>query len=380
VFAFLVIFFLDVDLGIFWAVLAGLVAGVLMGEATNYYTSYAFKPTREISQASTIGGGATIVRGFATGLTSTWPLVLLVAIATVVAFKFASFYGVAIAAAGMLSTLGVTLATDAYGPVADNAGGISTMAGLSPEVREKTDALDSLGNTTAATGKGFAIGAAVLNALGLILSYGVAAGLVTVSSGGQIVASPELSLMSAPVIVGVIIGGLVPAFFVALTMKSVGLTCGLIVDEVRRQWREIPGLREGTAKAQYGLCVDICTRAALKEMLAPSIMTIIAPIAVGLVLGKYALGGFLIGSLSTGFILAVTLNNAGGAWDNAKKYIEAGNFGGKGSEAHKAAVIGDTTGDPMKDTAGPSLNIMLKLMAVISLLLAPVLANFSGFF
>jgi len=380
IFAFLVIFFLDADLGIFWAVLAGLVAGVLMGEATNYYTSYAFKPTREISKASTIGGGATIVRGFATGLTSTWPLVLLVAIATVVAFKFASFYGVALAAAGMLSTLGVTLATDAYGPVADNAGGISTMAGLSPEVREKTDALDSLGNTTAATGKGFAIGAAVLNALGLILSYGVAAGLVTVSSGGEIVASGELSLLSAPVIVGVIIGALVPAFFVALAMKSVGLTCGLIVDEVRRQWREIPGLKAGTARAQYGLCVDICTRAALKEMLAPSIMTIIAPIAVGLVLGKYALGGFLLGSLSTGFILAVALNNAGGAWDNAKKWIEAGNFGGKGSEAHKAAVIGDTTGDPMKDTAGPSLNIMLKLMAVISLLLAPVLANFSGFF
>ena len=379
VFAFLIIRFLIGSLDIFWAVLAGLVAGVLMGEATNYYTSYAFKPTREISQASTIGGGATIIRGFAVGLTSTWPLVLLVAIATVVAFKFASFYGVALAAAGMLSTLGVTLATDAYGPVADNAGGISTMAGLSPEVREKTDALDSLGNTTAATGKGFAIGAAVLNALGLILSYGVAAGLVTVSTGGQIVASPELSLLSAPVIVGVILGGLVPAFFVALTMKSVGVTTGLIVDEVRRQWREIPGLREGTAKAQYGRCVDICTGAALKEMLAPSIMTIIAPIAVGLVLGKYALGGFLIGSLSTGFILAVALNNAGGAWDNAKKYIEAGNFGGKGSDAHKAAVIGDTTGDPMKDTAGPSLNIMLKLMAVISLLLAPVLANFSGF-
>jgi K(+)-stimulated pyrophosphate-energized sodium pump len=380
VFAFLIIFFLDASLGIFWAVLAGLVAGVLMGEATNYYTSYAFKPTREISQASTIGGGATIIRGFATGLTSTWPLVLLVAIATAVAFKFASFYGVALAAAGMLSTLGVTLATDAYGPVADNAGGISTMAGLSPEVREKTDALDSLGNTTAATGKGFAIGAAVLNALGLVLSYGVAAGLVTVSSGGQIVAAPELSLLSAPLIVGVIIGGLVPAIFVALTMKSVGVTTGLIVDEVRRQWREIPGLREGQARAQYGRCVDICTGAALKQMLAPSIMTIIAPIAVGLVLGKYALGGFLLGSLSTGFVLAVALNNAGGAWDNAKKWIEAGNFGGKGSEAHKAAVIGDTTGDPMKDTAGPSLNIMLKLMAVMSLLLAPVLANFSGFF
>jgi len=380
VFSFLIIYFLGASLGIFWAVLAGLIAGVLMGESTNYFTSYAFKPTREISEASTYGAGATIIRGFATGLISSWPTVILVVIAIIIAFKFASFYGVAMAAAGMLSTLGVTLATDAYGPVADNAGGISTMAGLSPEVREKTDALDSLGNTTAATGKGFAIGAAVLNALGLILSYGVAAQLVTISNDGSITAAPELSLLSAPLIVGVILGALVPAIFVAMTMKSVGVTTGLIVDEVRRQWREIPGLREGKAKAQYGRCVDICTRAALKQMLAPSIMTIIAPVLVGVILGKYALGGFLIGSLAIGFILAVALNNAGGAWDNAKKFIESGKYGGKGSDAHKAAVVGDTTGDPMKDTAGPSLNIMLKLMAVISLLLAPVLARFSGFF
>lgn len=379
-FAFLIIHFLGASLGIFWAVLAGLIAGVLMGESTNYFTSYAFKPTKELSEASTYGAGATIVRGFATGLISTWPTVILVAIATIIAFKFASFYGVAIAAAGMLSTLGVTLATDAYGPVADNAGGISTMAELPPEVREKTDALDSLGNTTAATGKGFAIGAAVLNALGLTLSYGLWAGLVTVSAEGQIVASPELSLLSAPLIIGVIIGALIPAVFVAMTMKSVGVTTGLIVDEVRRQWREIKGLKEGKARPLYGRCVDICTRAALKQMLAPSIMTIIAPVLVGIILGKYALGGFLIGSLAIGFVLAVTLNNAGGAWDNAKKWIEAGHFGGKGSDAHKAAVVGDTTGDPMKDTAGPSLNIMLKLMAVISLLLAPVLAQFSGFF
>ncbi len=376
-FAFLVIYFLGASLGIFWSVLAGLIAGVLIGESTNYYTSYAFKPTREISQASTIGGGATIIRGLANGFTSTWPPVILIAIATIIAFKFAGFYGVAIAATGMLSTLGVTLATDAYGPVADNAGGISTMAGLPPEVRERTDALDSLGNTTAATGKGFAIGAAVLNALGLILSYALAAGLVTISEG-KIVAEPELGLLNAPVIVGVIIGALIPTFFVAMTMKSVGVTTGLIVDEVRRQWREIPGLKEGRAKADYSRCVDICTRAALREMLAPSIMTIITPIIVGFLLGKFALGGFLLGSLSTGFILAVTLNNAGGAWDNAKKWIEAGHFGGKGSDAHKAAVIGDTTGDPMKDTAGPSLNIMLKLMAVISLLLAPVLTQFPG--
>jgi K(+)-stimulated pyrophosphate-energized sodium pump len=380
VFAFLIIFFLDAGMGIFWAVLAGLIAGVLMGESTNYFTSYVYKPTRDISEASTFGAGATIVRGFATGLMSTWPTVLLVAIATIIAFKFAGFYGVAIAAAGMLSTLGVTLATDAYGPVADNAGGISTMAELSPEVRERTDALDSLGNTTAATGKGFAIGAAVMNALGLTLSYGVAAGLVTITADGQILSPPELSLLSAPVIIGIILGALMPAVFVAMTMKSVGLTAGLIVEEVRRQWREIVGLREGKAKAEYGKCVDICTKAALKQMLVPSIMTLIVPIIVGVVLGKYALGGFLIGSLAIGFILAVTLNNAGGTWDNAKKWIEVGNFGGTGSDAHKAAVVGDTVGDPMKDTAGPSLNIMLKLMAVVSLLLAPVLANFSGFF
>ena len=377
IFAFLIVYFLGTSLGFFWSVLAGLIAGVLIGESTNYYTSYAFKPTREISEASSIGGGATIIRGFANGLMSCWAPVLLVVIAIMVAFKFASFYGVALAAVGMLSTLGVTLATDAYGPVADNAGGISTMVGLPPEVRDKTDALDSLGNTTAATGKGFAIGSAITNALGLILSYGVAAGLVTLS-GGVIRSAPELSLLSTPVIIGAFIGGLVPVVFIAMTMKSVSVTTALIVDEVRRQWREIPGLREGKARAQYGKAVDICTRTALREMLAPSIMTIVAPVLVGFILGKYALGGFLIGALVTGFVFAVTLNNAGGAWDNAKKWIEAGNFGGKGSPAHKAAVIGDTTGDPMKDTSGPSLNIMLKLMSVISLLLAPVLTNFTG--
>jgi len=377
VFSFLITYFLHADLGIFWALLSGLIVAVIIGEATNYYTSADFKPTKEIAQAATIGGGATMVRGFAVGLMSNWPVVVATAVAIVIAFKFAGFYGVAIAAVGMLSTLGVTLACDSYGPVADNAGGIATMAGLPAELRKKTDALDSVGNTTKATAKGFAIASAVMNALGLILSYGLAVGLVKISQG-QIVAAPELSLLSAPVIVGVILGALIPAVFVAMAMKSVGVTAGLIVEEVRRQWREITGLREGTAKAQYSRCVDICTRAALKEMLAPSIMTIIAPVLVGIVLGKYALGGFLLGSLAIGFILANTLNNAGGAWDNAKKYIEDGNFGGKGSNAHKAAVIGDTTGDPMKDAAGPSLNIVLKLMAVVSLLLAPVLTNFPG--
>jgi K(+)-stimulated pyrophosphate-energized sodium pump len=310
---------------------------------------------------------------------STWPPIILVAVAIVIAYKFGSFYGVALAAVGMLSTLGVTLATDAYGPIADNAGGIATQADLPPEVRERTDALDSLGNTTAATGKGFAIGAAVMNSLGLILAYAMAVGIVTVSSTGQLNPLPaELSLLSTPVIVGVIIGALIPPVFCAMTMKAVGVTTTAIIEEVRRQWREIKGLMEGTAQPEYGKCVDIATRIALKEMLVPSIMTIVVPVIVGVVLGKYALAGFLIGALATGFIMAITLNNAGGAWDNAKKWIESGKFGGKGSDAHKAAVVGDTAGDPMKDTAGPSLNIMLKLMSVISLMLAPVIMHFGG--
>ena len=377
VFGFLVIWRLGANLGLFWAMLAGLAAGALMGESTNYFTSYAFKPTQEISEASTTGAGATIIRGFATGLMSTWPPIVLIAAAIAIAYYFGSFYGVALAAVGMLSTLGVTLATDAYGPIADNAGGITTQAGLPDEVRERTDALDSLGNTTAATGKGFAIGAAAMNSLGLILAFAMAVGIVTVSEG-KLILPEALSLLSVPVIVGILIGAVMPPIFCAMTMKSVGITTSAIIEEVRRQWREIKGLMEGTAKPEYGKCVDIATRISLRQMLLPSIMTIIAPVVVGVVLGKYALAGFLIGALATGFILAITLNNAGGAWDNAKKWIEAGKFGGKGSDAHKAAVVGDTAGDPMKDTAGPSLNIMLKLMSVISLMLAPVIMHFGG--
>jgi K(+)-stimulated pyrophosphate-energized sodium pump len=379
IFGFLIVWFLDASLSLYWAMFAGLAAGALMGESTNYFTSYAYKPTLEISEASTAGGGATIIRGFANGMMSTWPPIILIVIAIGVAFHFGSFYGVALAAVGMLSTLGVTLATDAYGPVADNAGGITTMVGLPPEARERTDALDSLGNTTAATGKGFAIGAAGMNSLGLILAFAMAVGVVTLSkSGSELVFPAGLSLLDWHIVVGVILGALMPAVFCSMTMKSVGVTTANIIDEVRRQWREIKGLMEGTAKPEYGKCVDICTRSALKQMMAPSIMTIVAPIIVGIILGKFALAGFLIGALATGFIFAVTLNNAGGSWDNAKKWIEAGHFGGKGSEAHKAGVVGDTAGDPMKDTSGPSLNIMLKLMSVISLLLAPVLAGTLG--
>jgi K(+)-stimulated pyrophosphate-energized sodium pump len=368
IFSFLVIHFLGASLGIFWAVLAGLIAGALVGESTNYYTSYAFKPTLKIAQASTTGAGATIVRGFANGLMSTWPPVILIVIAMIIAYQFAGIYGVAMADIGLLSTLGITLATDAYGPIADNAGGIATMAGLRPEVRERTDALDSLGNTTAATGKGFAICGAALTAVALLLAFILHAEIEW----------SQLSLLDPHIIAGVFIGALMPAVFCAMTMNSVSVTTELIVAEVRRQWREIKGLREGAAKPEYGKCVDISTKAALKQMLVPSLMVIIVPILVGVILGKYALAGFLAGSIAIGFVLAVTLNNAGGSWDNAKKWIEAGHFGGKGSEAHKAGVVGDTAGDPMKDTAGPSLNIVIKLMSVISLSLAPVLVNFTG--
>jgi len=381
-FSALAVWWFDTDWGVLWAILAGLIAGVLIGESTNYFTSYAYAPTRAISTASTTGAGATIIRGFANGLLSILPPFIFVAAALLIAYQFASFYGVAIAGIGMLSTLGITLATDAYGPVADNAGGIVQMSKLPPEIRERTDALDSLGNTTAATGKGFAIGSAALTALALVLSYAVAVEIVTIEPGGGISFSDEaaqkISLLNAPMIAGLLIGVMLPAIFCALTLTSVGKTTSLIVEEVRRQFREIKGLWEGTARPEYGRCVDICTRAALKEMLIPSLMAIVTPVLVGFILGKYALAGFLMGATASGFLLAIMMANAGGSWDNAKKWIESGNYGGKGSEAHKAGVVGDTAGDPMKDTSGPSLNIMIKLMAVISLVLAPVLIGASG--
>ncbi|MFH1662743.1 MAG: sodium-translocating pyrophosphatase [Chloroflexota bacterium] len=367
-FSFLAVLFLDADISIFWAILVGLVAGVLIGESTNYFTSYSYKPTLRIAEASQTGAGTNIVSGFANGLMSTLPPVILIAIAIIVAHHFADVYGVAIAGVGMLATLGIQDATDAYGPVADNAGGIVEMAGLPPEIRQRTDALDSLGNTTAATGKGFAIGAAGLTSLALLLSYVNAVGIEMA----------EISLLDPRVIAGLFLGALLPAVFCALTLNAVSKTSFSIVNEVRRQFREIKGLMEGTAKPDYTRCVDICTKNSIKQMIIPGVITILSPVVVGLILGPLALGGFLVGAIITGFILAITFSNAGGSWDNAKKWIETGAYGGKGSDAHKAAVVGDTVGDPMKDTSGPSLNIMIKLISIIALVIAPVLVGFSG--
>jgi K(+)-stimulated pyrophosphate-energized sodium pump len=368
VFAFIAVYFLKANMGVFWAILSGLIAGVLIGESTNYFTSYAYKPTLNISEASQTGAGTTITSGFANGLMSTLPPIILVVIAILVAHHFADIYGVAIAGVGMLSTLGIQDATDAYGPVADNAGGIVEMSDLPPEIRQRTDALDSLGNTTAATGKGFAIGSAALTALALMLSYTWAVGIEFA----------EISLLDAHVVAGFFLGAMLPAVFCAMTLNAVGKTSFSIINEVRRQFRDIKGLLEGKARPEYGKCVAICTTDAIKQMIAPGILTIVSPVIIGFILGPLALAGFLIGAIVCGFILAVTFANSGGSWDNAKKWIETGVFGGKGSDAHKAAVIGDTVGDPMKDTSGPSLNIMIKLMSIISLVLAPVLAGFSG--
>jgi K(+)-stimulated pyrophosphate-energized sodium pump len=352
-------------ISVFGAILAGLLAGVIIGLSTEYYTSDNYQPTKNLAKTSQTGAGPTIINGLSVGMKSTVFPIITLGIAIMLSYFFAGLYGIAISAVGMLSTLGITLATDAYGPVADNAGGIAEMAHLDPEVRERTDALDSLGNTTAATGKGFAIGSAALTALGLTVAYADAAGI------------PEITLTEPSVIVGLFVGGMLPFIFCAMTMQAVGKAASQIVEEVRRQFREIAGLLEGEADPDYERCVDISTKTALREMILPGLTAVIVPIVVGLLLGPSALGGLLIGALVTGFLLAVMMANAGGAWDNAKKYIESGHYGGKGSDTHKAAVVGDTVGDPFKDTSGPALNILLKLMSIVSLVFAAFIVQFT---
>ena len=352
---------------IFMAIVTGLIAGNVIGFATEFYTSYEYFPTKRIAEASQTGAGTTIITGFATGMMSTLVPVASVVAAILISYWAADLYGVAIAAVGMLSTLGITLATDAYGPVADNAGGIAEQSHLDPEVRERTDALDSLGNTTAATGKGFAIGSAALTSLALLAAYALTIEELN-PDGGKVV----FDVLDPNVLVGLFIGALLPFVFSALTMQAVGTAAYAIVNEVRRQFREIPGIMEGTGRPDYARCVDISTKGSLRAMILPGTMAVVAPIAMGFILGPEPLGGMLIGAITAGFLLAVTMANAGGAWDNAKKYIEAGNFGGKGSETHKAAVVGDTVGDPFKDTSGPSLNILIKLMSVVALVFAPL--------
>ena len=363
IFALIIVLVMDsLELKLFWIILVGLVAGIVIGLSTEYYTSYDYGPVKQIAESTQTGAATVIISGIAIGMVSTIIPLIAIAVTILVAFELAGFYGVALAGVGLLSTLGITLATDAYGPVADNAGGIAEQAGLPPEVRERTDALDALGNTTAATGKGFAIGSAALTSLALLAAYAVAAGL----------GESGINLLTHTTLVGLLIGAMLPFVFSALTMKAVGRAAMAIVNEVRRQFREIPGIMDGTGKPDYARCVDISTSGALKEMIVPGLMAVVVPIATGFILGREALGGLLIGAVGSGFMLAIMMATAGGAWDNAKKYVELGNYGGKGSDAHKAAVEGDVVGDPFKDTSGPSLNILLKLMAIVSLVFAPV--------
>ena len=364
------------NIGVYFAILSGLVAGNVIGIATEYFTSSSYRPTRDVASTSTTGPATVIIGGLAIGMLSTVVPVAVVGIAILLSFYLsgglnsfsAGLYGVGISAVGMLSTLGITLATDAYGPVADNAGGIAEMAHLDPKVRRRTDALDALGNTTAATGKGFAIGSAALTALALIAAYKDQLDIIIRNLGLKYVL--DLSILNPRLLVGLFIGGMLPFVFCALTMNAVGRAAQKIVVEVRRQFREIAGLMEGKAKADYAACVDICTRAAQKEMVAPALLAIIVPVGIGLLLNVEAVAGLLAGATVSGFVLAIMMANAGGTWDNAKKYIEEGNFGGKGSPSHKAAVVGDTVGDPFKDTSGPALNILIKLLSVVSVVFA----------
>ena len=404
--SFAILYFLGIEnwLGVSFSVITGLIAGVIIGQGTEFYTSHSYKPTQKIAEASQTGAATVIIKGIGTGMISTMIPVVTISIAIMLSYLCANgfdlsmtslsmshgLYGIGIAAVGMLSTLGITLATDAYGPIADNAGGNAEMSELEPEVRKRTDALDALGNTTAATGKGFAIGSAALTALALLASYVEEVKIAmerTVDAAGNFISSYgsinpssasisdfmdyfQVNLMNPKVLVGAFIGGMAAFLFCGLTMGAVGRAAQSMVEEVRRQFREIKGILEGKGTPDYGRCVEISTRSAQREMIFPSLLAIAIPIVVGIVLGVAGVMGLLVGGLTAGFTLAVFMANSGGAWDNAKKMVEEGNFGGKGSACHKATIVGDTVGDPFKDTSGPSLNILIKLMSMVSIVMA----------
>jgi K(+)-stimulated pyrophosphate-energized sodium pump len=372
IFSGIIIWYLLGSFDPFYAMLAGLTAGVIIGLSTEYYTSEQRKPARGIAKASETGPATVIIQGLVTGMISTIIPIVSVVIAMLVAYYFAEFYGVAISAVGMLSVLGVSLATDCYGPVADNAQGIAEMAGMGDEVRKRTESLDAVGNTTAAMGKGFAIGSAAITSLALIFTYIITAEKLAGDMGKSLDWTNLLTLQNPELISGIFIGAMLPFIFVALTMGAVGKAAHAMVEEVRYQFREFDLLKSDKNKPDYARCVKISTKRALKEMILPSLMAVISPIVIGVILGPGGLAGLLIGAIATGFLLAIFLANAGGAWDNAKKFIESGNLGGKGSASHKAAVIGDTVGDPCKDTSGPSLNILIKLMSIVSLVFLPL--------